>query len=803
MAYVTTSYGRPIQGVSQQPDRIRLEGQCTLQENFIPDLVKGLTRRPSTYLVNELEQGILSYNAKFHSYDRGGEAYLIILKPNEWAPDVYNLQGVKQRVEGYSSTYLPHGNPYRVMDMKTVGDTTFITNSTIPVRMSSERSPVEVNRGLVYVAYATYGKEYSIIVNGTNVATYTTPDGAEAPQIAAVKTNYVTRRLYLQIVGGTIEAVPGAPAATFVASTWLNASLEKNVITIWMKDGSDFTLETVDSQNGKDLVAVKGSLRSVATLPPNAPEGFIIRITGAGKSEKDDYWLKAVKNTDSDVRWVETVQPNTPISFDATTMPHVLVRESIGSDGIANFSLKVGDWAKREVGGKQSNPLPSFIDEEVPITIQSTGVFQNRLFFLSGEAWIASRSGLFFNFWRETSQTSIDTDPLDAYADTDRVNNLYNYQILNGDLAIFADQAQFIIKGDKPVTKDNITLQQVTAYPTNILVEPQAAGENVFFAYDASGFVGIRELYTDSYSDTKKAFPITDYVSKYLNGSCIQLLASPRFNTLMVRTDFDRSRVYVYDWLWQGEQKVQSAWHTWIMDGSVQYLFYYEDFMYIVYQKEDKLFLDYLYMVNDPMSDELDYSICLDHKRSVNCVYNPDYDNYSFVLPYNRTDAVATISTGGDVYSMGSSFEYRQDGVTCITEDNIADKHDLKVVVGIPYKSNYIPTQPTVKDARDRVIGLSKIVMSNLYVHYEDTGFIRMVVSPRDALSRSYDFYGRWMGSNYNLVGSPILTNGTYRTPIRQRAEDLVVSIQSDSHYPLTIRDLEMDGTFHQRGQRI
>lgn len=800
MAYVTTSYGRPIQGVSQQPDRIRLEGQCTLQENSMPDVVRGLIKRPSTSFVSKIADHSVSSFSKFHSYDRGDESYFMCVEPMTNTVKVYNTDGDPQVVNG-TTTYVESMEPWKALDMRTIGDFTFITNKSVPTKMSTEKSPPAATSGIVYCQYATYGKTYKILINGSVLATYTTPDGADAPHIKYVATDFVAHDLYVQIAGGTSDRDGGS--VTFPPNTAYVAELHDNVIFLRKSDNSDFKLETSDSQKGEDLIAIKGAIKSVNQLPPKAPDNFVVRITGEGKSTKDDYWLKAVKSVETNIRWEETVEPNILISFDAVTMPHVLIRESI-SGGVATFTLKPADWEKRQVGGDASNPIPSFIDEDNPIPIQATGVFQNRLFFLAGEAWIASRSNLFFNFWRESTQAEVETDPLDGYADTDRVNNLYQYQILNGSLAIFADQAQFIIDGSKPVTKENLTLQQVTSYPNNTQVQPQAGGENVFFAFDASGFTGIRELFTDNYTDTKKAYPITDYVSKYITGQCIQLLASSNFNTMAVRTASNLSEVYIYDWLWQAEQKVQSAWHKWIFDGDVLYLFYLSDLMYIVYSKDNKTYVDFLHMVNDPSDFGLDYSLKLDHKVSVTAVYDPLTLTYNIQLPYSRDDVIMTVGSGGYPTMYGSSFvaTYSGNGVWS-TSERLSDKSDLTVTCGIKYRSRYIPTQPVVKDIRERVIGLDSIIMSNMYLHYEDTGYLEMLVKPKNGQERSYKFYGRWMGSAANLVGSPVLENGTYRAPIRQRAEDLQITIQSDSHYPLTIRDIEIDGTFHQRGQRI
>lgn len=802
MAYVSTAWGRPIQGVSQQPDRVRLEGQCTQQENAIPDVVKGLTKRPATNFIAQILGYNLSEFSAFHNYDRGDEQYFIVVEPNSSTVKIFNLLGQLQNITVTHGSYLNTPRPDLNLDFITVADFTFITNKTIPVTMDATLSPQPSRMGIIYSQYATYGKTYKIMVDGVTISSYTTPDGSSAPDIQWVATDYVARVLYTKIAGGIIA--DGPAAATYPPQPAYTASLHDNVIWLQKTDGSDFKLTTSDSQKGEDLIAAKGSIKATTALPPIAPNGFTLRITGSGKSSKDDYWLKADNSNDSTIRWLETVEPNIPVRFNSNTLPHTLVRESL-TGGVANFTFSQGSYEDRTIGGTDSNPLPAFINEDAPQPILSTGVFQNRLFFLSGETICMSRSSLFFNFWKETSQTSSDSDPIEGYADTDRVNNLFNYQILNGDLAIFSDNAQFVIDGSKPVTKSNITLEQITAYPSETNIKPQAAGENVFFAYNAANFVGVRELFTDNYSDTKKAYPITDYISKYITGKCKQMLASPSLNTMMIRTFTNLNKIYIYDWLWQDNQKVQSAWHTWIMDGDVLYIFYIDDQLYIVYRVLGKTYLDSLTMLNDPDTVNLNYSTKLDHKVTVAATYDPINDTYNFTLPYSRADVVCTISEGGWVEDEGSSFnaEYLGEGNWKTSEDLSEGNSTLNVICGVKFRYGYVPTQPVVKDFRERVIGLSSIIMSNLFIHYEVTGDIYVTATPKNGQVRDYHFSGRYMGTAENLVGSPILDNGTYRVPIRQRAEDMQIEIWSDTHYPLTIRDMEMDGTFHQRGQRI
>lgn len=802
MAYITTSWGRPIQGISQQPDRVRMEGQCTRQVNFQPDVVKGLTRRTSTRHVAVLG-GESPQLSKHHSYDRGDEAYYMRVTPNSSSVAVWDLLGRPMVVNG-TDAYLSVPSPEVQLDFHTVGDFTFITNRTVGVRVSDEKSPVESKTGIIYLQYATYGRTYTIRGDGEVLAEWTTQDGSDASQSPSVQTNYLTERLYKMIVGGTIKGQGGDADGTYVAKPGWSAELHDNVIFLWKTDGSDYKLETVDSQAGADLKSIKGSIKTPSDLPPKAPEGYVVRITGAGKSTKDDYWVKAHNTNDSVVTWRETVQPGVPVGFDAATMPHVLIRESVDSSGIATFTLKAADWAKREVGGDESNPLPDFIDVDNPTPIQSVGTFQNRLFFLSGEFWFAGRSGLFFNMWRESGQAVIDTDPLSGYADTDQVNNLYNYQLLNGDLVLFSDRAQFLIKGDKPVTKATLTLQQITAYPNNIKVEPQAAGENLFFAFDAAGYTGIRELFTDNYSDTKKAFPITDYVSRYIVGSCNQLLSSPNYNTLYIRSPSNEKKIWAYNWIWQAEQKVQSAWHEWEFEGDVEHIFFVKDRLYAISNMSGNCFMHYLFMVNEPDDENLSFSSCLDHKVKVTAQYDADSNHWKFKVPYNYSRPVKVVQVSGYFYLIGAELEYSLEGDYVVLKDRLADKGvNVELLVGIPYTSEYIPTNPVVKDVRDRVIGLDKIILQGIYIHYEETGYLRATVKPANWPESSYEFHGRYMGTDANLIGAMDRENGTYRVPIRGRADNLSFLISSDSPYPMTIRDMECNGTFHQRGQRI
>ena len=129
----------------------------------------------------------------------------------------------------------------------------------------------------------------------------------------------------------------------------------------------------------------------------------------------------------SEVSWDETIAPGSSGVFDASTMPHRLVR------GVGDvFVLEPIPWKDRQVGDKDSNPYPTFIQAGTPIN--NLGVFQNRLFSTSSETVLLSASDAFFDLWRESAFYNTDADPFERFADTKELNILQYAEEFDGDL---------------------------------------------------------------------------------------------------------------------------------------------------------------------------------------------------------------------------------------------------------------------------------------------------------------------------------------------------------------------------------
>lgn len=801
MGRITGSWERPIQGVSQQTDKDRINGQCTLQENFIPSPLYGLIKRIGTRHIKRMSDSFHP-DSLWYSYSRGtDEIYLVVVEPNS-NPRVFDLSGKERivNVTGGDSSYYRVSNPSKSLRMSTIADYSFILNTSRLVKVKDTKTPTNPNMAIVYCQFATYGRDYEVYVDDVLIAKFTTPDGSSAPMVNEVKTNYVIEQL--------AKGIPPQPASMTKDTNPIDAftvEIHGNTMYLTKKDGSPFNISTVDSADGNDLVAIQDSVPQLSNLPPYAPIDYVVKIQNKEGFDAASFWLKAEaqkegEKTGSRVRWVETNAPNTTYMFDEKTMPHTLISEADGT-----FTLDCGEWKERCSGNDDTNPFPSFVDNPV----KSIGTFQNRMLFTSNEAAIFSRTNNFFDFFRETTQEESDSDPIDAYADSDEINNLLHHAVLDGDIVFFAENGQFLISGSKPITKETIIFKKVTSYPMNTEAKPAVTGESVMFAFNSGSYTGIREMFTDSFTDTKRARPITEHVSEYIKGSASRLVASPNFNTLLIQTPIDLGVLYIYDWLWNGDQKVQSAFHKWIFDGNVLYASFFEDELYFVISRDSGVYLEVMPISSDADDNGLDFPVRLDQRGVVTATYTNNRWEWACPYPITHTEDYEFVRGEGcwDA-DKGTSVIFEESGCLFYSYDDLADWQGgvttCKLTVGRKFPSRYIPTQPFLKDGNGRVMGLDRFTLGQVYLNYESIGSI--MVKVHDKFSKRewrYEYNGRRMGGWNNRVGFAPLDSGQFAFPIRLPSDRVSFEVITDDYRPFVLRDMEWSGMFKQRGRRL
>ena len=745
--------------------------------------------------------------SKWHHYKRNDEEYFIEVQVDgtvqAWSPD-----GTKHtiNVEDSAGTYLANSNPSTNLDLMTIGDYTFMINRDVEVEESSTDTEALENVAIVYVQFKDYSQTTTITINDVDVSWHRSLNGGDPAHVGSVNPSTVAAKLVegMQGISG-LQADSGEWDGTDITTNY-SIVLNDNCIFIKRLDGASFTISVDDDLDNANAVALFKTIEEVSLLPNKAPEDFKVKVTppGGDRTENASFWLKATTTDGSagnTLTWNETTAPEISVGNDPSTMPHVLVRDSVTA-GVATFTLRQGEWENREVGDDRTNPLPAFTGYK----INSTGIMQNRLYFTAGESVTMSRSNEFFNFFRDTVQATLETDPISGYADSPHINYLKASIGFDGDLVFFSNTAQFIMPGDVALTSNNTVLRKTTTFETDLSVNPVASGDNIFFAINYGQFTGIREYFTDSVTDSKRARPVTDHVKEYIVGSPDVMVASTNINLLLIKAE-DDNIIYTYDWLWQGAEKAQSAWGRIVFPESdkITYMAFVDDTLRLVIERDGLTVECESVDLGDADSSGLSFPVRLDRSSVVTITKDVD-DIWKCTdpLPNCSVDDIRLVrSTDCYEEEKGTLVNFERVGTELWSEDDLSDQSTCEVIAGTYYECKYTLTNPIVKDRNGQAMNLDKLIVGAYYVNYNTSGDITAEVEDIYGNVRESSYSNRTLGGPENIIGFAPLVQGQHRIPIRKRSEQYDLTIKTESHLPLAIRDFSLTGNFNRRGQRI
>ena len=398
MGVVSRSIPTLLRGVSQAADSTKQADHADIQVNANSSPVQGLTKRSGTQFVTSLSSSTVG-NVHIQTINRdANERYIAVFSNGD--VKVYDLAGNEKTVTKPDGvTYLATSTPRDVIKTVTIADYTFVVNSSIAVEMDTAVSQGSSTAAIVFINQVTDKTTYSVTVDGNTATDDTTSDSTLSTSTVAAG-----------LKSGLDSALTGF-------------TITQNGPVLWIRknDGSNFSIDGNDTQGNSQLTIVKNSVQAFTDLPTVAPNNFVCEIKGDDASNFDNYYVKFVTNnggTFEEGQWEETLAPGITYKYNYDKMPHVLLRQADGNfrfarvDGdtytVSGTDYTLPKWGERTVGDADSAPNASFVGTY----INNVFFFRNRLGFLAEDNVILSRVSEFFNFYRETVTTIIDSDLL-------------------------------------------------------------------------------------------------------------------------------------------------------------------------------------------------------------------------------------------------------------------------------------------------------------------------------------------------------------------------------------------------------
>ncbi|UTQ78174.1 tail tubular protein B [Aeromonas phage JELG-KS1] len=797
MSLISQSIKNLKGGISQQPDILRYDDQGAEQINAFSSEVEGLQKRPPSVSVSRLgKYNDLGAKPLCHTIHRDDDEQYYVFFTGTTICVVDLKDGTIQPVKMVNgSEYIQTSNPRDDIRCVTVADYTFVINRNREVRKGTSKTPQyrDPNKNAIVVCSGgQYARTFNIWINDILAATYTTPDGREPNQGHMCDIQYILTALRDSF--RTVNEFSGWGYTVAEGYAWIEAPASGTINSIKVTDG----------YNGKLLTGFRNDVQKTSELPVYAPDNYQVRVSGEVGTDQDDYWVRfdAERNV-----WVETAAPNILSDYDNSTMPHALIREADGT-----FTFKRLDWSHRACGDDDTNPYPSFIDQ----TITDVFFFRNRLGFLSGENVILSESGAYFNFFPPSVAVTADSDPIDVAVSTNKISILKYAIPFSEELLLWADNNQFVLGSDGILTPTSVKLDLTTEFEVSDKARPYSLGRGVYFVSPRSNFSSIRRYYAvQDVTSVKNAEDISAHIPSYIPNGVFSMAGSATENFVTVLTEGAPSKVFVYKFLYVQEDLLQQSWSHWDFGDGVAVLgcSMIGAVMHLVLDTPSGLFLERItFTQNTKDYPNEPYRLYMDRKTQYTLPADSyDDDDYKTTM-YLKDIYGATPKTGRyyAVLENGTTFFFDPPAEGWESIGGIiqfdGDLSNTIVFVGeaytMKYKFSRFLIKSTASDGSVNTEDIGRLQLRRAWVNYEMSGNFVVEVSNQGRKS-FYQMTGNRLGSQELVIGRSNLDTGQFRYPVGGNAQNIEVTLYSDTPNPVSIIGGGWEGNYVRRSRGI
>jgi hypothetical protein len=820
-----------IQGISQQTPQQRRETQAEEQFDCFNSPVNGAEARPGWDFM-KLYAGATYEMGFTYEIFRGDEEHYLVVVADTVQADGHRLHVIDLETGlPCTVTYTASEDylicvdnwPRDALSATTVNDYTFISNKEVLVEMDETNlSPTEFNEGIVYFKAGGYKVTFqvSVVYNGhVYVFTYETPDNSVSGNAAYITTNQLAVTFFRGFTGGSpvphtsgavltsdngnVGAVgtglASATGAITLTSLGFYVGINGNCLIIGRGDSAPFTIDTADGVGDTYLKTVKATAQSFNDLPKSCFEGFTTKVIGTNKQTDDDYYVSWTGQDGAGGFWKEVVKPETPLTFVPTTAPHVLVNTGPGT-----FEYKVAPWGDRISGdGITSAKDPTFVGAQ----IRDMFYDNSRLAILTEGTCVWSRSRNPFVFFPDSAQSILDTDPIDVEIGGGKTIALCRTAVQQDEATfIWAPKIQFrVSSGTNPFKQDTVEAKPSTRFEFSPTVNPASLADSIIFATEPGAWAQIRDLLIQD-GKPRGASDITGHVRKLIPTPLRWLLVSDTLGCIMLVSDAEPGKIYLYNFLMNGTERIQSAWNVWrLPEGSnIIWASLSESYLYMFVARGDGA----MYVKMDLSVDRYDaveganYLTRIDYRMTeAQCTigaYDPVTDTTVITLPFSLFavwvwDGTEDQGAGGScpIFVVNSattagSVRGKQWRIKVFNNTSVTVAGDCSaepLYIGYRISSEREDGTFYLKGP-DGLIPTQSLTVERYNISYAATGYFRAEVSYINGRPRVYQMTGRVFGDPLNTMDVYPITEGTFPVPVGALNDQFRVRLINDSFLP-------------------
>mgnify|MGYP001559015522 FL=1 len=813
-----------IGGVSQQAPAIRALDKCEEELNTWASQIDGCIKRPHTthikrllaatssnwkyhFIYRQLDQ---QYTAIFRDTASGGglpKIYTNIAEGSKAAGDELTILDPQTTGFGYINTST---NPKADLKVVTVADYTFVLNKTKVAGMDTGTltpAVVTATEAYIFVRQGNYKTNYKIRIKmGVSDQTVTTStwngQSAVGGELNSIKTDDIAADLKTRLDtawNGTAGYVVPPVAPNFVGTTRTGS-----VLRIRFNNPAT-AIEPVDSIGDTILSVVWKQVPRVAgSLPDICTHGFIIKVVGDEEISGDDYYVKFVadEGTGSFGRgyWQEDLTYAQEYLYFVSTMPHALVRK-YDTAGTVPGVLYVGPyfewipvpWDNKLVGDTVLNARPSFINK----LIQNLFFYKQRLGVLAEDRVVLSEVSEPFNFWRTTLLTLLDSDRIDVLNNNNPIALCKAAIGYNENVIMKSARGQFLLRGGDILSPRTVQITPVANFESYENLDPIQSGRSLFFGFKRGDYSGIREFFQVGDSLTFDSADVTLEIPNYILGEIEWMAVSTLEDTLVIKGSTSNT-LYVYRYIWAGDQKILSSWRTWTFDNgaSIRHFGFVENILYLVMEYSDGIYLEKMNVATGFVDSGSTFINSLDRRIDQSQIsalsYNAGLNRSTFTFPYTIPASINALYLPVVIEKItGTVFDYVSHTTTTLTVTG--DLTGKNFWTGHSYPQTYKPTKPITKTVVGRGVGPESAgiqVVKHMILEYKNSGPFVIYVNVNGRAQVIYQINKTNLTNGTIIVDSSVLKTDRCRIPIHARPEEVTVEISNFNPTPTNLSNI-------------
>lgn len=713
MSSFDAPYKSLLQGVSQQIPKLRLDGQVNVQDNMLSDIVTNIRRRPgAAYAFSRtLPPGETHESVRAWDTDIAGQRVHVIVGTVTGILWVFN-QDFTLFLAQFSDSYMqtPVGQTSRIR-ATTVGNNFYLLNTGIkPITVAGTPPLSPAKQGFFYIKTGAFSKEYTVAVTtnfGTVNVSFTTPTGTGPGDAANSTPDHIAQEL---TTFANLTALTGIGVTPFRTGAYVYLTTTGTSLTVASGSGSSYL-----TTSGSSRVRLESDLPAI--LPVQA-DNYIVAV---GEQKLFRYYQYKSATTE----WLECGVFGSPVGL--ANMPISLEFNS----GV--WSLNQSNYEGRVAGDEDTNPLPEFLTRG----LSGMGAFQSRLVLLGGSKVYMSSSVVTRRFMRSTVTGILDADPIAAGASANSSAE-YQYAVpFQKDLLLFSQKYQALVPSSgQAITPRTATVLLTSQYSVDTLSEPVPVGRTMLFpAPRSKDFFGFMEMVSSQYTDAQYvANDATAHLPKYMGGKCRFGVSSSVASMVLFGPSADPKSLVVYEYQWDGDTKVQQAWHTWHFEYPIATAYFSNESVNILFVQNSMLVIATLDPRQGILSLAGDKRPYLDNNIAAlvtdNKVVIPDF--LVALDPDMGTKAKLTVATGPQAGELVGTTGYDSGTRTLTTVRSFPSG---LVYIGVPYRSTFSPSPPVYRDQNGLKVESEKFTVLRFGVNTQNSSEYQITVSD----SRSED----------------------------------------------------------------